>query len=73
MGISQNGGFIMENPINMDDLGVALFQETHLCEPLTADGCIAYRDVRNMSEYHRTRFIPRIGSRGFDTYSKWVH
>ena len=28
MRVPQNGGFIMENPIKMDDLGVALFSET---------------------------------------------
>ena len=31
IGVHQNGWFIMENPIKMDDLGVPLFLETPKC------------------------------------------
>jgi len=30
IGVPQNGGFIMEHPIKMDDLGVPLFSETSI-------------------------------------------
>ena len=31
IGVPQNGWFMMENPIKMDDLGVPLFLETPRC------------------------------------------
>ena len=36
IGVPQNGWFVMEHPIKMDDLGVPLFSETSKC----SQGCV---------------------------------
>ena len=44
IGIPQNGWFIMDNPVKMDDLGVPLFLETPICTSSslqTHDDCFA--------------------------------
>jgi len=37
IGVPQNGWFIMENPIKMDDLGVPPFKETPKCDHFFGD------------------------------------
>ena len=32
IGVPQNGWFLMENPVKMDDFGVSLFSETPILE-----------------------------------------
>ena len=40
IGVPQNGWFIMENPIKMDDLGVSLLLETPICKYQLVQDCV---------------------------------
>ena len=42
MGVPQNGWFIMENPIKMDDFGVPLFLETPIWCKKKRGGCFFF-------------------------------
>jgi len=75
MGVPQNGRFLMENPMKMDDLGIPLFQETSMlyCDVSNVPRYImkhaAYADSSLSIPFQPWRSIPKGSSILGDIYS----
>ena len=74
MVVPPNGWFTMENPINIDDLGVPLFQETFISRFTDVDGTHAHMLRFNMPQ--GPKFGVNVGQfqgETFHTWSIWMH